>query len=64
MIDVSVGAVTVSDPLPLSVPDAAVIVTEPGATPLATPPVLMLAKAVFEELQLTLLVRFWLLPSL
>jgi len=64
VIEVSVGAVTVSVALPLSDPLAAVIVTEPGDTPLATPPLLMVAKAVLELLQLTLLVRFWLLPSL
>jgi hypothetical protein len=64
VIDVSVGAVTVSDALPLSAPDAAVTVTAPGATPLATPPLPIVANPVFELLQLTLLVRFWLLPSL
>ena len=50
--------------MPLLEPETAVIVTEPGATPLATPPLLMVAKAVLEELQLTLFVKFWLLPSL
>jgi hypothetical protein len=64
VIDVSVGAVTVSEALPLNDPLAAVIVTAPGDTPLATPPLLIAANVVFELLQLTLLVRFWLLPSL
>ena len=64
MIDVSVGAVTVNEALPLIDPPAAAIVTEPGDTPLAIPPLLIVANAVLDELQLTLLVRFWLLPSL
>jgi hypothetical protein len=58
VIEVSVGAVTVSAALPLSDPLAAVIVTEPGDTPPATPPLLIVANVVFELLQLTLLVRF------
>jgi hypothetical protein len=64
VIEVSVGAVTVSEALPLSDPEAAAMVTVPGLSALATPPLLMVAKAVFDELQLTLLVKFRLLPSL
>ena len=65
-IDVSVGGVppTVSVAVPLIEPEVAVMVTAPAATPLATPLPLIVAKATFELLHVTLLVRFWLLPSL
>ena len=59
-IDVSVGGVppTVREAVPLTEPEVAVIVAAPAATPLATPLLLIVAKAVFEELQITVLVRF------
>jgi hypothetical protein len=65
-IDVSVGGLppTVSVAVPLIDPETAVTVTVPAATPLATPLPLIVAKATFELLHVTLLVRFWLLPSL
>jgi len=54
-IDVSVFVppVAVNVPVPAIVPDVAVIVTVPAATPVATPPLLIVATAVFDELQLT-----------
>jgi hypothetical protein len=64
LIDCSTAVVTVSVAVALLEPDTAVIVTEPNATPLATPPLLIVAYAVFDELQLTVVVKFWLLPSL
>jgi hypothetical protein len=36
----------------------------PGATPLAKPVLLITATAGFEELQIALSVKFWVLPSL
>jgi hypothetical protein len=64
LIDCSTAVVTVRVAVALVEPVTAVMVTEPGATPLATPPLLIVAKAVFDELQLTVVVKFWLLPSL
>jgi hypothetical protein len=64
VIEISVGAVTVSEALPVMEPEAAVIVSVPCPSALATPLLLMVAKVVLEELQITLLLRFWLLPSL
>jgi hypothetical protein len=54
--------VRVVDPLTLA--DAAEIVVVPGAMPLARPAPLMVATELFEEFQLTELVRFCVLPSL
>jgi hypothetical protein len=66
VIELSVGGVppTVKVAVPLIEPEVAVMVTVPAATPLAIPLPLIVAKAVFDELHVTLLVRFWLLPSL
>ena len=47
-----------------TLPDVAVILVLPAATPLAEPAVLMVASAGIEELQVTLEVRFWVLLSL
>src|SRR5580693_1701157 len=49
---------------PLIEPDAAEIVVLPVATPVASPPLEIVAAAVFVELQVTELVRFWVLLSL
>jgi hypothetical protein len=62
-IDTSVG-VTVKPVEPLTEPETASIVVLPTATPLARPAPLMVATAVLEELQVTELVRFCVLPSL
>ena len=68
VIELSDALLTVKDALPETPPDVAVIVVFPAATALATPFVpavlLMVATAVDEELQLTELVRFCVLPSL
>src|SRR5882672_3050759 len=65
VIEVIVGVLeTVREAVPLMEPEAAVMVTEPCATPLAAPLLLIVASVVLEELQVTLLVRFWVLPSL
>ena len=45
-------------------PEAAEIVDAPGATPLATPAVVIVATEAFDELQLVEPVRFCVLPSL
>lgn len=62
--DSSVAAVTLKVDVPLTFPETAVIVVDPGIFPRATPVVEMVATAGFEELQLTVVVRFCVLPSL
>lgn len=57
------GEVTVSVVLPVTPPLAALIVLVPAATAVARPVELMVAWAVFEELQVTLPVRFCVEPS-
>jgi hypothetical protein len=49
---------------PEMVPDVALMVAPPGATPVAMPVLLMVATAVLEELQVTELVRFCVVPLL
>ena len=65
VMELSVAAVTFSatlfDVTPLC---AALMLADPTAFPVARPPVLMLATAGFDELQVTELVRFCVLPSL
>ena len=65
VIDCSVAAVTVStrvlEVTPLC---AAVMLVEPMPEPVARPLGLMPATDVLEELQVTEVVRFWVLPSL
>jgi hypothetical protein len=56
--------VTVRVVEPLIDPEAAWIVVLPVATPVAKPALVIVATAVFDELQVTELVRFWVLPSL
>src|SRR5882672_4723278 len=57
-------AITVSDAVPVTEPEAAVMVTDPCATPVATPDVLTVATAGFEQLQLTVVVMSCEVPSL
>ena len=63
-IEVSTGAVTVNAAEPLIVPEVAVIVVAPCALLVASPPPLTVAIDVAEELQVTELVRFCVLPLL
>jgi hypothetical protein len=53
------GVVTVSAVEPVTVPDVAVIVVDPGATAVAIPVVAIVAIDVLEEFQVTDDVRFW-----
>jgi hypothetical protein len=57
-IDVKGGG-TVKVVVPLMLPDAALMVVVPKATPVANPPALMLAVAGVVELQVTELVKSW-----
>ena len=57
-------AVTVKFVVPLIEPKVARMVVVPVPAPVAKPALLMVAAAVFVELQVTELVRFWVLPSL
>jgi hypothetical protein len=57
-IDTNVAAVTVSVVEPLTAPEAALIVLVPAATPMANPPVVIVATPVVAELQVTELVKF------
>ena len=52
-VSVFVPPVTVNVPVPVTDPDVAVIVTVPAATPVTSPPLLIVATAGLEELQLT-----------
>jgi hypothetical protein len=64
-IELNVGAVTVNVVDPLIVPDVAVMVATPCATPVASPVVLFtVAREVFDELQVALVVRFCVVPLL
>ena len=65
VIDVRLAAalVTVRIAVPLILPDCAVTVTTPTATPLAAPALLTDAKFVSDELHCTELVMSLLLPS-
>src|SRR5215472_10967313 len=64
-IETNTGAVTVRFVEPLMEPDVAEIVVLPVATPVASPASLpIIATAIFDELQVTELVRFCVLLSL
>src|ERR1700678_2617458 len=63
-IDCSVAAVTVSKVEPLIEDDVAVIVELPTPAPVARPPVLIVAVVVVPEVQVTVDVRFCVVPSL
>ena len=62
-IETSVDGETVSVVLPLMLFSVAEIVEVPAAFPVATPALLMVAVAVFEEAQVTWEVRFCVLES-
>jgi hypothetical protein len=63
-IDTNTGAVTVRLVEPPIAPEIAWIVVLPAATPVAKPPLAIVATAVFVELHVTKLVRFAVLASL
>jgi hypothetical protein len=63
-IEVKTAGVTVNEAEPLTAPEVAVIVDAPGVRLVASPPLPTLAIDVADEAQLTLLVRFWVVPSL
>jgi len=64
-IEVSVAATTVSPVLPLTVPEVAVIVVVPlSVSAVTTPAAVIVAVVVFDELQVTVEVRFCDDPSL
>src|SRR6266702_4119516 len=54
---------TVSDVLPTTVPDLALIGTVPGLSAVAAPPEVIVATVVSDDVQVTELVRFLVLPS-
>ena len=58
------AAVTVKVVVPCTAPEVAVIVAVPAASALASPAVLMVAKFICWEPQVTLEVKFCVLPSL
>jgi len=63
VIEDKTGGVTVNVVVPLIEPDAAWIVALPVPTPVAAPEALMVAAAVFNELQVADEVKFCVLPS-
>jgi hypothetical protein len=63
-IDCSEGAVTVNEVEPDMEPETARTVVPPAPVPVAKPAVLIVATVVFVELQVTVPVRFWVVPSL
>jgi len=63
-IETNTGAVTVRLVEPPIPPEVAWIVVLPAATPVAKPALVIVATAVFDEVQVTELVRFAVLPSL
>ncbi len=63
-IDTSTAGPTLSVADPLIDPEVAVIVAVPTPAPVANPPEPMLATVVKEELQLTVLLKSCVLPSL
>jgi len=58
------AVVTVRVVDPLTVPELAATVVVPIPVPVARPPLEIVVTPCDEELQLTALVRFWVLPSL
>ena len=63
-IDCSAAAVTVSTVEPVTAPSVALIVLVPAATPVASPPAVIVATAVVADAHVTWLVRFCVLLSL
>lgn len=62
-IETRVAGVTVNVAMPLMVPEVALIVVVPAATPLASPPLVIVAMFMAEELQVAEPLRFCVLPS-
>jgi hypothetical protein len=62
-IDSKVAGATVNVVLPVTPPQLALTWEVPCAAPLARPPALMVATAVFEEAQVAELVKSWFDPS-
>jgi fructose-1-phosphate kinase PfkB-like protein len=58
-MDTSVAGVIVSVVDPETLPDVAVIVVEPAAAEAASPELLIVDTPVLDELQVTVVVRFW-----
>jgi hypothetical protein len=63
-IDTKAGPVTVRPVEPVTPPEVAWIVVLPAAAPVAKPPLVIVAAAVFVEAQVTTLVMFRVPPSL
>ncbi len=63
-IEVNTAAVTVNVAEPLIVSDLAVMVALPWAMLVANPPALTVAIDFAEEVQVAVLVRFWVVPLL
>ena len=62
-METRVGVVTVSVAVPLTDPEAAVIVAAPWVLLVANPVLETVATLVADEVQVAELVRFWVLPS-
>jgi hypothetical protein len=63
-LTVAAAVVTVNVVFPETVPDVAIMVVAPAATPVAKPPDAIVATPVLDEVQVALDVRFCMLPSL
>jgi hypothetical protein len=63
-METSAAGVTVRLVDPLSAPELAAIVVVPTSVPVARPALEIVATPCAEELQFTVLVRFWVVPSL
>ena len=63
-IEVSTAPVTVNAAEPLMAPDLAVMVALPEVTVVASPALLIVATAAFDEVQVAVLVRFCVVPLL
>jgi hypothetical protein len=64
VMEVSAAGVTVRDAVPVIAPEVAVMVTgPPGATPVATPVEAIVAMALLDEVQATVLVKLCVVPS-
>lgn len=63
-MDVNTAAVTVSVADPLIVPEVAVMVAVPCSMVVARPVLFTVAMEVAEDVQVTLSVRFWVVPLL
>ena len=63
-IKVNTAAVTVRVAEPPTVPDVALMVADPFAALVANPPLLTVATEVFEDVQVTVLVTFCVVPLL